>query len=48
MSGLRRRLQPLLIPVLAVLAAFIVGSLFLLVTDLRHMAMIPTDPSRPM
>ena len=44
MSGLRRRLRPLFIPVLAVLSAFIVGSLFLMVTDLKHVALIPTDP----
>jgi general nucleoside transport system permease protein len=43
-SGLRRRLRPLLIPVLAVLSAFIVGSVFLMVSDLKHLAMIPTDP----
>lgn len=44
MSGLRRRLRPLFIPALAVLSAFIVGSLFLMVTDLKHVAMLPTDP----
>ena len=44
MSGLRRRLRPLFIPALAVLSAFIVGSLFLLVTDLKHVAILPTDP----
>jgi simple sugar transport system permease protein len=43
-SGLRRRLRPLFIPALAVLSAFIVGSLFLIVTDLSHIALIPTDP----
>ena len=44
MSGLRKRLRPLLVPVLAVLSAFIVGSLFLMVTDLKHWGMITTDP----
>ncbi len=44
MSGLRRRLRPLLVPVLAVLSAFVVGSLFLMLSDLKHLAMIPTDP----
>ena len=44
MSGLRKRLRPLLVPVLAVLSAFIVGSLFLMLSDLKHLAMIPTDP----
>ena len=44
MSGLRRRLRPLFIPLLAVLSAFIVGSLFLMVTDLKHLALLPTNP----
>jgi simple sugar transport system permease protein len=44
LSGLRRRLRPLFIPALAVLSAFIVGSLFLIVTDLKHVALLPTDP----
>ena len=44
MSGVRRRLRPLFIPALAVLAAFIVGSLFLLFTDLKHIGMLTTDP----
>ena len=44
MRGLRRRLRPLFIPALAVLSAFIVGSLFLLVTDLKHIGLLTTDP----
>ena len=44
MRGLRRRLRPLFIPALAVLSAFIVGSLFLLVTDLKHIGLLATDP----
>ena len=44
MSGLRKRLRPLLVPALAVLSAFIVGSLFLLFTDLKHIGMLTTDP----
>ena len=42
--GLRARLRPLFIPVLAVFSAFVVGSLFLMVSDLKHLALIPTDP----
>ncbi|MFN8631742.1 MAG: ABC transporter permease [Chloroflexota bacterium] len=34
MSGLRRRLRPLAIPILAVISAFLVGSLFLIFTDI--------------
>ncbi len=44
MSGLQRRIRPLFIPALAVLSAFIVGSIFLIVTDLKNIALIPTDP----
>ena len=44
MSGLRRRLSPLFIPTLAVISAFIVGSLFLIFTDVEHLKMLPTDP----
>ena len=44
MSGLRRRLRPLFIPSLAVLSAFIVGSVFLLFTDLKHLSLLTTDP----
>lgn len=45
MSGLRRRLRPLLIPTLAIISAFVVGSIVLMVTDLKHLAMLPTDPA---
>ena len=41
---MRRWLRPLFIPALAVLSAFIVGSLFLMVSDLKHLAMVPTNP----
>ena len=34
MSGLRRRLRPLVIPFLAVISAFLVGSIFLIFTDI--------------
>jgi simple sugar transport system permease protein len=44
LSGLRRRLRPLFVPTLAVLSAFIVGSLFLIFTDVEHLALLPTDP----
>lgn len=44
MSGLRRRLRPLLIPTLAVISAFIVGSLFLIFTDIPALSMLPGNP----
>ena len=44
MSGLRRRLRPLAIPILAVISAFIVGSLFLIFTDIPALQVLPTQP----
>ena len=44
MSGLRRRLRPLAIPILAVISAFIVGSLFLIFTDIPALQFLPTQP----
>jgi hypothetical protein len=41
---LRRTLGPLVIPVLAIITAFIVGSIFLLITDFNNLSLLPTDP----
>ncbi|MBA2701638.1 MAG: ABC transporter permease [Chloroflexi bacterium] len=44
MSRLRRILRPAVVPVLAVLSAFIVGSIFLFVTDFDNLKKLGTDP----
>jgi simple sugar transport system permease protein len=44
LSGLRRRLRPLAIPVLAVISAFIVGSIFLIFTDIPAIRLLPGKP----
>jgi general nucleoside transport system permease protein len=38
------RLRPALIPILAIVTAFIVGSIFILITDFENLARITTDP----
>jgi ABC-type uncharacterized transport system permease subunit len=43
-TRLRRILGPAVIPVLAVLTAFIVGSVFILITDFNNMQRLGTDP----
>lgn len=40
MSGLKRRLRPLLIPALAVISAFLVGSIFLIFTDIPALQLL--------
>jgi ABC-type uncharacterized transport system permease subunit len=42
--NLRQRLRPLLVPVLAIVTAFIVGSIFIFVTDVDNMQRIGVDP----
>jgi simple sugar transport system permease protein len=44
MKRVRRTLGPLVIPVLAIVTAFIVGSIFLLITDFNNLSLLPTDP----
>ncbi len=44
MSALKRRLGSLAIPVLAVISAFIVGSLFLIFTDIPAFGLLPGKP----
>ena len=43
-SRLRRILGPALVPALAVLTAFIVGSIFILITDFENLQRLGTDP----
>jgi simple sugar transport system permease protein len=40
-----RRLRPALIPLLAIITAFIVGSIFILITDFENLAKLGTDPA---
>lgn len=44
MTGLRARLRPIVIPALAILSAFVVGSIFLVFTDIEHMKSLAADP----
>ncbi len=44
MSRLTRALRPIVIPLLAVITAFIVGSIFILVTDFANLSKLGTDP----
>jgi general nucleoside transport system permease protein len=44
MRRIGRALEPALIPVLAVITAFIVGSVFILVTDFQNLGKLGTDP----
>ena len=45
MTRLQRILRPALVPMLAVLSAFIVGSIFLLITDFENLSKLGTDPA---
>ncbi len=45
MNRLRRALRPALVPALAVLSAFGVGSIFIFVTDFEHLSQLGTDPA---
>ncbi len=44
MTRLRRVLGPAVLPALAVLTAFIVGSIFILITDFENLSKLGTDP----
>ncbi len=44
MKRLGRALKPAAIPLLAIVTAFIVGSIFILITDFKNLALITTDP----
>jgi simple sugar transport system permease protein len=44
LRGLGRRLKPLGLPLLAILTAFLVGSIFILITDFENLGKLTTDP----
>jgi simple sugar transport system permease protein len=44
LSRVGRALRPALVPVLAIITAFIVGSIFILITDFENLSQIGTDP----
>ena len=44
MSRLGNALRPALVPILAVVTAFIVGSIFILITDFENLSKLGTDP----
>ena len=44
-TRLRRLLGPMLVPFLAIVTAFIVGSLFILITDFDNLSKLGTDPA---
>ncbi|HKF85061.1 MAG TPA: ABC transporter permease [Candidatus Limnocylindrales bacterium] len=45
MSRVGRALRPAFVPILAIVTAFIVGSLFILVTDFENLSKLGTDPA---
>jgi len=45
MTRIGSTLKPALIPILAVITAFIVGSIFILITDFENLAKLGTDPA---
>ena len=44
MKRLRRIVRPAIVPILAILSAFLVGSVFLLITDVDNLKTFPADP----
>ena len=45
MRRVGRALRPALVPILAIITAFIVGSIFILITDFEALAKLGTDPA---
>jgi general nucleoside transport system permease protein len=45
MKRLRRAVSPAVIPILAIITAFLVGSVFLLITDFENLSKLTTDPA---
>jgi ABC-type uncharacterized transport system permease subunit len=43
-TRVRRYLEPMLVPFLAVITAFIVGSIFIFITDFDNLSRLSTDP----
>ncbi len=44
MKRLRNIIRPAVVPILAVLSAFLVGSVFMFITDIENLKTFPTDP----
>ena len=44
MKRVRRALRPAVVPLLAIFSAFLVGSVFMFITDLENLKHFPTDP----
>ena len=44
MKGVGRALQPAVIPILAVVTAFLVGSIFIMITDVENLSRLGSDP----
>jgi simple sugar transport system permease protein len=44
LSRVGRALRPALVPILAIITAFIVGSIFILITDFENLSQLGTDP----
>ncbi len=44
MKRVRRIVGPAVVPILAVLSAFLVGSVFMFITDIENLKTFPTDP----
>ena len=44
MKRLRIMIRPAVVPILAVLSAFLVGSVFMFITDIENLKTFPTDP----
>ena len=45
MRRVGRALKPALVPILAIITAFIVGSLFIMITDFENVSKLGTDPA---
>ena len=44
MSRVANAIRPALVPILAIITAFIVGSIFILITDFENLSKLGTDP----
>ena len=45
MTRVGRIIRPAIVPILAVLSAFLVGSVFMFITDIENLKNLPTDPA---
>ena len=44
MKRVRNMIRPAVVPILAILSAFLVGSVFMFITDIENLKTFPTDP----